>query len=109
MRCQCSGRAFGRAIRSIQTPEAVVKALQARPIGGCAGKDRWKEAFMNALLHPIVAVVVCVAAAVCFGAAARIHAMDPTEPSAPDSSELSVAAALAASHKAWSALDFWIP
>jgi hypothetical protein len=65
---------------------------------------------MKALLHPIVAVVVCVAAAVCLVAAAQIQAMPPAGLSAPDEPlELSISAAITAGHKAWSALDFWMP
>ena len=65
---------------------------------------------MKTLLHPIVAVVVCVAAAVWLGAAAQIHAMAAPEVSGdPEPLELSVAAAVTAGHKAWSALDFWLP
>jgi hypothetical protein len=65
---------------------------------------------MKALLHPIVAVVVCVAAAICFGAAAQIHAMSATEPSNPgEPLELSISATITAGHQAWSAVDFWIP
>ena len=62
---------------------------------------------MRALLRPIVAVVVCVAAAVWFGAATQIHAMAAAQPSnAGEPLELSVSAAITAGHKAWSALDF---
>jgi hypothetical protein len=63
---------------------------------------------MNALLNPVVAVVVAVAAAVCFAAAAQIHAMDTAAPQPAPPSEVSFAEALAAGQKAWSALDFWI-
>jgi hypothetical protein len=65
---------------------------------------------MKTLLHPVVAVVVCVAAAVWFAAAGRIHAMTPAEPSSPAGiSELSVASAVTAVHMPGSALDFWRP
>ena len=65
---------------------------------------------MKALLHPVVAVVVCVAAAVCFAAAAQLHAMNRTELSnAAEALELSVSTAVTAAHKAWSAVDFWLP
>jgi hypothetical protein len=62
---------------------------------------------MNALLNPTVAAVVCISAAVCFGAAAQIHAMDPAQQPA-QSSELSIAEVVAAGQQAWSAIDFWI-
>jgi hypothetical protein len=62
---------------------------------------------MKTLLHPIVAVVVCVAAAVWFAAAFRIHAMTPADlSSAADTPELSIPFA---GHKTWSAVDFWLP
>jgi hypothetical protein len=65
---------------------------------------------MKALLHPIVPVVVCIAVAVWLGAAAQIHAMPAADASsAGEPLELSISAALMAGHKAWSALDFWIP
>jgi hypothetical protein len=65
---------------------------------------------MNALLNPVVAVVVSLAAAVCFAAAAQIHAMVPGEHAGSgDTPALSMTAAVAAGHPAWSALDFWIP
>ena len=64
---------------------------------------------MNALLNPIVAALVCISAAVCFGAAARIHAMDAArQPLPTEASELSIAEIVAAGQKAWSAVDFWI-
>ena len=62
---------------------------------------------MKTLLHPIVAVVVCVAAAVWFAAAARIHAMTPADlSSAADAPELSM---VTPAYGAWSAVDFWLP
>jgi hypothetical protein len=65
---------------------------------------------MKTLLHPIVAVVVCVTAAVCFTAAAGLHAVTPAEwSSVPDTGELSLSTSATAGHRAWSALDFWAP
>ena len=64
---------------------------------------------MKSLVHAIVAVVVCVAAAVSFASAGEIHAMAAADAArAPEALELSVAGALTAGHKAWSAVDFWL-
>jgi hypothetical protein len=65
---------------------------------------------MNTLMQPIVAVTICIAAAVCFGAAAQIHAMAPAKmPETTQSVDVSLADAIVAGRNAWTAVDFWIP
>jgi hypothetical protein len=65
---------------------------------------------MNLLAKPIVAVIICIAAAVCFGAAAQIHAMPRPYVAAPtESGDLTLTDAIVAGRNAWTALDFWVP
>ena len=65
---------------------------------------------MNLLAKPVVAVIICIAAAVCFGAAAQIHAMGPFDmPQSAETVDLTLADAIVAGRNAWSAVDFWTP
>jgi len=65
---------------------------------------------MNLLAKPVVAVIICIAAAVCFGAAAQIHAMGPSDmPQSVQTVDLTLADALVAGRNAWTAVDFWMP
>jgi hypothetical protein len=65
---------------------------------------------MNLLAKPVVAVIICIAAAVCFGAAAQIHAMERSDmPRSTETIDLTLADAIVAARNAWTAVDFWIP
>ena len=65
---------------------------------------------MDLLAKPVVAVIICIAAAVCFGAAAQIHAMGPSDmPKAAETVDLTLADAIVAGRNAWTAVDFWNP
>ena len=65
---------------------------------------------MNALMKPIVAITICIAAAVCFGAAAEIHAMSrPNLPAADSSVDLTLADAIIGGRNGATAVDFWMP
>jgi hypothetical protein len=64
---------------------------------------------MNALTKPIVAITICIAAAVCFGAAAQIHAMSPSVPEIAQPVDLTLADAMVAGRSAGTAVDFWMP
>jgi hypothetical protein len=65
---------------------------------------------MNLLAKPVVAVIICLAAAVCFGAAAQIHAMSPSAiPQSAEPVDVTLADAIVAGRSLATAVDFWVP
>ena len=65
---------------------------------------------MDLLAKPVVAVIICIAAAVCFGAAAQTHAMGHSDmPQSAETIDVTLADAIVAGRNAWTAFDFWNP